>query len=162
MPTKRSNAAIMDETANNLRRLFRVVNKQSRSEATKTGLTEPQLWALKSLADDTSDSVTVSRLAEQMCLNSSTVVRILDVLEEKMLVKRIRSGHDRRAVYVTITNKGSLILEQSPKVAQNVLLKGLEMLSENKLHSMASGISQLIAILESDAFQNPDLSEHKL
>lgn len=152
MTTRKNSSIIMDETVNNLRRLFQVVNRQSKNEVFEAGLTGPQLWALKSLSDETANLITVSKLADRMCLNSSTVVRILDALEAKSFIQRVRSTHDRRIVFVNITVKGTQIINQNPNIAQNILMKGLEILSENKLHNLASGLSQLVSILDSENF----------
>jgi len=150
MAVRRNNSVIAEETVNNLRRLFQVVNKQSKNEAAETGLTGPQLWAIKVLSGEAGDLITVSKLAQRMCLNSSTVVRILDGLEEKGLVERVRSTNDRRKVHVTLTSAGSLIVNQSPNVAHNLLIKSLNMLSENKLYNIANGLSQLVNIMDSE------------
>lgn len=115
----------------------------------ETGLTGPQLWAIKVLVDEVGNSTTVSRLAELMYLNSSTVVRILDVLEAKTLVQRTRSTSDRRIVYVSLTDRGSAVIDRTPDVAHNLLLKGLKTLSENRLNIIALGLSQLVNILDS-------------
>ncbi len=152
MTLRRNSSIIMDETANNLRRLFQVVNKQSKHEALESGLTGPQLWALKALSEETAHSVTVSMLADQMYVNTSTVVRILDVLEEKSFVQRVRSLHDRRLVHVSLTPNGRSIINRAPDVGQNMLMKGLKMLSENKLNNIANGLSQLVNILDSEDF----------
>lgn len=152
MTIRKNSSIIMDETVNNLRRLFQVVNRQSKNEVFETGLTGPQLWALKTLSDEPENSITVSTLAEKMCLNSSTVVRILDVLEAKTFAQRVRSTHDRRIVYVGVTTKGRLIINQSSNVAQTMLINGLHKLSENKLNNLANGLSQLVNILNSEHF----------
>lgn len=156
MAIRRNNSVVAEETVNNLRRLFQIVNKQSKNEACETGLSGPQLWAIKVLSDLAGNTITVSKLARQMCLNSSTVVRILDVLEAKGFVLRVRATNDRRIVYVILTDKGNLIINQSPNVAHNLLLKGLNMLSENRLHTIATGLSQLVNLLDSE--DNP--SQH--
>lgn len=148
MAVRRNNSVIVEEAVNNLRRLFQIVNKRSKNEAVETGLTGPQLWAIKVLSNNGGNLMTVSKLAEGMCLNSSTVVRILDVLEAKNFVKRVRSSNDRRTVCISLTNEGRLIVSQSPNVVNNLLIKSLNMLSENKLHTIANGLSQLVNILD--------------
>jgi DNA-binding MarR family transcriptional regulator len=150
MTVRRINSVVAEEAVNNLRRLFQVVNKQSKNEASESGLSGPQLWAIKVLSDEVGNSITVSKLAQRMCLNSSTVVRILDSLEAKDLVKRERSVNDRRMVHISLTNEGRQIVNQSPFIADNLLIKSLNMLSENKLHIIASGLAQLVNILESE------------
>ena len=161
MAAKRNNSVVAEETVNNLRRLFQIVNKQSKNEVCETGLSGPQLWAIKVLADLAGNSITVSKLAQQMCLNCSTVVRILDGLETKGFVHRERSTNDRRIVNVTLTDKGNFIINQSPNVAHNLLLKGLNMLSENRLHTIATGLSQLVYLLDSEDIPSQQISTLK-
>jgi len=157
MAHRKDKSVIVEETVNNLRRLFQVINKQSKNDTLGNGLTGPQLWALKVLFDEASDAMTVSSLAELMYLDSSTVVRILNVLEEKFLVQRVRSSADRRIVYVTLTEKGFLIINQCPNVAHNLLMNGLRTLSENKLNTIALGLSQLVAILDTQNQQSSNV-----
>lgn len=74
---------------------------------------------------------------------------MLNGLEEKTFVQRIRSTYDRRIVYVSLTGKGVAVMGQSPNVAHNLLMNGLKTLSENKLNTIALGLSQLVNILDS-------------
>jgi len=149
MAQRRNKSVIVEETVNNLRRLFQVVNKQSKHVVLENGLTGPQLWAIKVLYDEADVSMTVSRLASLMFLDASTVVRMLNGLEEKTFIQRIRSTFDRRIVYVSLTEKGIAVMSQSPNVAHNLLMSGLKTLSENKLNTIALGLSQLVNILDS-------------
>lgn len=149
MAQKRNKSVIVEETVNNLRRLFQVVNKQSKNFVLENGLTGPQLWAIKVLFDEADDSMTVSKLASLMFLDASTVVRILNGLEKKSFIQRVRSTFDRRVVYVNLTEQGCLLINQSPNVAHNLLMNGLKSLSENKLNTIALGLAQLVNILDS-------------
>lgn len=149
MSQRKNNAVIVEEMVNNLRRLFQMVNEQSKTVVFDTGLTGSQLWALKVLYDETGKQLTVSALARRMCLNSSTVVRILDGLEQKGFVQRERSISDRRIVYVSLTEKSCQLIRESPEVGQTILSNGLKRLSENKLQAIASGLNQLIGIIDS-------------
>jgi len=150
MNPRKNNSLIVEETVNNLRRLVQVMNKQSKNVAFETGLTGPQLWAIKVLADEPGNSIMVSRLASRMFLNSSTVVRILDGLEAKGLVQRVRSINDRRIVYISLTVQGSAILNKTPDLAHNLIIKSLKSLSENKLNNISTSLSQLVNILQSE------------
>lgn len=154
MPTKRDNSIIVEETVNNLRRLFQVVNEQSKTTASDTGLTGSQLWALKALYEEVGKQTTVSALADRICLNSSTVVRLLDGLEQRAFVQRERAMSDRRRVYVRLTEKGCRLIRESPEVGQTILSNSLNTLSENKLQAIASGLNQLITIIDSQKKQH--------
>jgi len=137
--------ALVALIVDNLRRVFQVVNEQSKKAEHETGLTGPQLWAIKVIAE--SAPVKVSDLARKMYLHPATVVGILDRLEAKGLVERTRSKKDRRVVEVALTELGSQIVGQSPEVVQGILVKGLEALSHKKLAGISDGLGQLVNML---------------
>jgi len=58
--SKRSSVLVAEETVNNLKRLFHLVNKNARNMACDAGLSSSQLWALKVLSDEPESSMTVS------------------------------------------------------------------------------------------------------
>ncbi|MDA8121981.1 MAG: MarR family transcriptional regulator [Deltaproteobacteria bacterium] len=129
----------------NLRRVIQVVHGYSNRAQRVGGLTGPQLWAIRVLSE--SAPVRVSDLARQMYLHPSTVVGILDRLEAKGLVVRIRSKRDHRVVEVSLTGKGKTVAARSPAVAQGLLLKGLEKLPGNDLRVVSGGLEALVGIL---------------
>jgi len=129
----------------NIRRVFQAVNEYSKKAEKETGLTGPQLWAIKVLAEGT--PLKVSEVARRMYLHPATVVGILDRLEARELVTRTRSTEDRRVVEIKLTDKGRDMVAQSPEVAQGLLVKGLETLSQEKLVHLEEGLEQLVSIL---------------
>ncbi len=129
----------------NLRRVFQVVNEQSKMAEHETGLTGPQLWAIKIIAN--SAPIRVSDLARKMYLHPATVVGIIDRLESRGLVERTRSTTDRRVVEIALTIQGNEKVMQSPEVAQGLLVKGLESLPEKKLANISYGLEHLVSIL---------------
>lgn len=134
-------AAIVD----NLRRVFQVVHAQSKKAERETGLTGPQLWAIKVIAD--AGTIRVSDLAARMYLHPATTVGILDRLEKKGLIMRVRSRKDRRSVEATLTESGSEVVAKAPEVAQGLLVAGLERLSERRLKTLDNGLAQMATIL---------------
>src|SRR5690349_20919436 len=106
------------EVIDNIRRVFQAINEYSKNAERKTGLTGPQLWAMKILAN--TGTVRVSELARLMYLHPATVVGILDRLESKCLISRTRSQEDRRAVEIELTSLGKEIVASAPEVAQNM------------------------------------------
>ena len=133
------------EIIDNLRRVFQVVNEQSKKAEHTTGLTGPQLWAIKTIAQDA--PLMVSELARRMYLHPATVVGILDRLEAHGLVTRIRSTIDRRVVRVQLTAQGRALVRKAPEVAQGLLVTGLELLTAKELKNIAGGLDQLVEIL---------------
>ena len=70
---------LVADTIDNLRRVFQVIHEYSKKVEHTTGLTSPQLWAIKALAE--AAPVMVSELARRMYLHPATVVGILTRLE---------------------------------------------------------------------------------
>lgn len=136
---------IVGDIVDNLRRVFQVVNEHSKRAEQYTGLTGPQLWAIKVIAEST--LIRVSELARRMYLHPATVVGILDRLESRGLVSRTRSTEDRRVVEIDLTEQGKELVSMSPEVAQGLLVKGLETLPGEKLVQIADGLGQLVEIL---------------
>lgn len=79
-------------------------------------LTEQQWRILRVLWEN--DRLPTAELAKQTLLPAPSLVGILDRLEKKGLVQRLRSDQDRRVVCVTPTDSGrALELEIRPQVA---------------------------------------------
>ena len=139
------NAGSIPEVIDNVRRIFQAINEYSKTAERTTGLTGPQLWAIKILADAT--TLRVSDLARHMYLRPATVVGILDRLEAKGLVTRTRSKEDRRVVDLHLTAMGQELAAKAPEVAQALLLKGLEKLPDEQFHHVEEGMKQMVRML---------------
>lgn len=135
----------VSEIIDNLRRVFQAINEQSKKAKRRTGLTGPQLWAIKTIAQE--EPLMVSQIARRMYLHPATVVGILNRLEKQGLALRIRSTEDRRVVMVKLTTQGHAVLNKAPEVAQGLLVSGLEKLGAMKLRHIAEGLNQMVDIL---------------
>jgi MarR family transcriptional regulator, organic hydroperoxide resistance regulator len=134
-------AGIIDD----IRRVFQVLTDQSRKIEHETTLTGPQLWVVKILKE--TSPLKVSDLARRMYLHPATMVGLLDRLEAKGLLKRTRSEKDRRVVYIDLTEQGCELEINSPEVVQNLLVKGLETLTGQKLKMISDGLGEVVNIL---------------
>jgi DNA-binding MarR family transcriptional regulator len=121
----------ISEIIDNIRRIFQVVHEHSKRAKQETGLTGPQLWAIKVIAE--SSAIKVSDLARRMYLHPATVVGILNRLEKIGLIERSRKDTDRRIVRITLTHAGNAVVKKSPEVAQGLLVAGLETLTMKRL-----------------------------
>ena len=135
---------IISNIIDNLRRVFQILNEQSKKVKNETGLTSPQLWTIKTINE--SSPVKVSDLAGKLYLHPATVIGIIDRLEKQDLVKRSRSIHDRRVVWIELTDKGNNLVKSAPEVAQGLLVSGLEKISLNNLTEIDSSMKLLVKI----------------
>jgi DNA-binding MarR family transcriptional regulator len=151
---------LVADMIDNLRRVFQAVNEYSKKAERETGLTSPQLWAIKVIAEGA--PIKVSVLARRMYLHPATVVGILDRLEGRELVTRTRSKKDRRVVEIELTLQGRELLTQSPEVAQGLLVKGLETLPKEKLLQLGEGLELLVKILGAQRIPPKLLLSHEV
>lgn len=142
----------MDENSNkvaeiidNIRRVFQVVNEHSKRAEKDTGITGPQLWAIKTIAEFA--PIKGAELARRMYLHPTTIVGILDRLEARGFVARTRSKVDRRIVEIELTEQGKTLVASAPEVAQGMLVKGLETLPKDNLLRISDGLEELVRIL---------------
>jgi len=135
---------IISNIIDNLRRVFQILNEQSKKVERETGLTSPQLWAIKTINENS--LVNVSDLANKLYLHPATVIGIIDRLEKQDLVKRRRSKDDRRVVWIELTSKGHNLVKSAPEVAQGLLVAGLEELSGNNLIEINRSMRLLVKI----------------
>lgn len=82
---------------------------------------------------------TISRLAERMQLNHNSMVELVDRCEERGLLKRVRSGKDRRQVTLAITPEGEAMLRRLGGAAHQELRNIGPMLVESVLRLIHDG-----------------------
>jgi len=138
-------STLMSDIMDDIRRVFKAVNDQSKRAEHETGITGPQLWTIKVIAE--SSPINVKDLARRMFVHPATVVGIIDRLEVKGLVTRTRSKGDRRNVDIDLTDSGRELVAGSPEVAQGLLVKGLKSLSASELENLADCLRKLVKIL---------------
>lgn len=129
-----------------LRRIIRAIELHSRKLDTVHHITGPQHVCLLALKEEA--PLTVKRLAQLACLSPSTIVGIVDRLEEKGLAQRIRSTSDRRAVMITVTEKGQKLLASTPSPIQASLARALENLPESEKTSIALAFEKVVELME--------------
>jgi len=141
------------DVLDNLRRVFNVVHRYSKRAEKVGGMTGPQVWAMKVIAE--SAPIRVTDLARRMYLHPSTVVGILDRLEQNAQVTRTRSEKDHRVVTVSLTAKGRETVSNVPQIAQGLLLQGLKELSDEDLQTTSEGLRRLVGILGMEGMPPP-------
>ncbi|TRZ54582.1 MarR family transcriptional regulator, partial [bacterium] len=135
---------VVSKITDDVRRVFQVVNEQSNKVKRETGLTGPQFWAIKIIGE--LSPVRVSDLAARMHLHPATVVGILNRLELQGLINRMRTNEDRRVVKIALTDAGHAIVVKAPRIAQGLLLAGLEDQPTKKLQDISAGLEKLVRI----------------
>ena len=142
-----------------LRRIIRSVDIYSRKLNTELGLTTPQLLCLHALVQ--SEKCTLSDIAKSVNLGASTVNGIVDRLESKKLVVRNRSTHDRRKVYVVLTEEGQKVTEKAPSLLQDKLSNSLSELSTLEQLTITQALERVVELMEVEELKaSPNLIPH--
>jgi len=109
-----------------MRRIIALVGAEVDEALEPQGLTSAQWVPLLKL--HTGHASTVAELARECQLDAGAMTRLLDRLEAKGLVERVRSSEDRRVVNLQLTGDGREAAKQIPAVlckVQNAFLEGL-------------------------------------
>ena len=129
-----------------LRRIIRAVDIHSHKLSTQHKITGPQLACLLTVKQG--GPITSSKLAKTVYLSPSTVVGIIDRLEEKQLVVRNRSSQDRRQIHISITPQGEALVAAAPSLLQDRLAAALVELPEIEQVSITMALEKLVDLME--------------
>ncbi|HLJ30530.1 MAG TPA: MarR family winged helix-turn-helix transcriptional regulator [Candidatus Angelobacter sp.] len=111
-----------------LRRYLRFMEEKAR-EAGQNPQQYQLILALKGLPPGTGPSI--GALAERLQLNHNSMVELVDRCEQRGLVRRTRSGSDRRQVELAITAEGDAFLRKLASAGREELRIVGPILAEN-------------------------------
>ena len=89
-----------------------------------------------------------SQIAKHVMVNSSTITGIIDRLEKKDLVKRLRISKDRRVITVELTKNGKILAENAPPPIQQKIIDGLNQLSPSEIEQISLTLKRLTDMLD--------------
>lgn len=128
-----------------LRQIIRAIDIHSRKLSKETGLTGPQLLLMQAIQD--MGDITMRELAQATNMSQATATTIIDRLEQKNLVRRVRSQTDKRKVYAVLTDDGVTRLKTAPRPLQDSFInrfQALEAWEQNLLLSSVQRISSMM------------------
>jgi DNA-binding MarR family transcriptional regulator len=135
-----------------MRRILNTVSSEIEREMVPNGLTNAQWIPLFKLYMGSAS--TVAELARECQLDAGAMTRLLDRLEAKGLLKRVRSSEDRRVVNLELTDEGRAAAQQIPGVlcrVQNAHMEGFSHAEWQLLKSLLRRIlANAVAIQDKD------------
>ncbi len=132
-----------------LRRITRSVALHSRQLAACSHITGPQLVCLRTVIQH--GPMTATAISREVHVSASTVVGILDRLEDKGLIVRERGREDRRIVFITATEAGRKLARDTPSPLQQKLSDSLKALPELEQATITLSLERVVELMESDA-----------
>ncbi|VBB43830.1 conserved hypothetical protein [uncultured Desulfatiglans sp.] len=115
-------------------------------------ISTPQLNCI--LALHANGPIPASQIARLILVKSSTVTGIIDRLEQKGLVRRVRNSPDRRVIMIELTEAGESLAMNAPPPVQRKIMEGLRKLPRNEVENIRKGLHTLTGMLDM-----PDLAD---
>lgn len=131
-----------------LRRVTRAIDLRSKYLSKTAGLTGPQLLVLQAIGK--APGVMVKQIAESINLSPATITSILDRMEGKGLVERIRSTQDKRRVGVYLSEAGQSVLAKAPMPLQEHFQRRFGELAEWEQSQMVATMQRLAAMMDAE------------
>lgn len=126
---------------------MRSVDSYSKHLMTRYELTTPQLICLLNIIEH-DNKANPSHIAREIFLSPSTIIGILDRLEQRGLIKRERDKKDRRVVNVSATAKGKKLAEKAPSPMQDSLATALRELPANEQATIVRSLNRIVELME--------------
>ena len=128
-----------------LRRIIRATDLQSKRMVKACGLTIPQIVVLRAIAD--LGDVTVRRVSEHVSLSQATVTTILNRLESRALVTRVRSESDKRVVNARLTLAGVAVLDSSPTPLHEKFIESFDALKAEEQREILAALQRVAEMM---------------
>jgi DNA-binding MarR family transcriptional regulator len=131
-----------------IRKIVRSLNLESKGIQKEFGLSITQLMCLGHLHNSPNYQSTHKELMALLSLNSSTVTGIINRLEKRGYIARIRKEGDKRVTYLTLTASGIKLLEGTPNILHDRLAKKLESLSDSDQKMVKKALEIIISAMQ--------------
>ena len=125
-----------------MRRIISLVSQAIEREMEPTGLTNAQWVPLLKLHMGLAS--TVAELARECDLDAGSMTRLLDRLEGKQLVRRVRSSEDRRVVNIELTGLGRAAAKGIPHILCRVQNAHLVGFSVDEWHNLKGYLRRIL------------------
>lgn len=144
-----------------LRQIIRAIDLHSKRLIKEAGLTAPQLLLLKGIEE--LGNASMRQLADHTNMSQATATTIMDRLEAKGLVSRVRSGTDKRKVHATLTEAGHALRATAPTPLQESFIQRFQALEEWEQNLLLSSLQRISSMMNaSDLDAAPVLSVQSL
>lgn len=140
------NESIIKDIVGSIRKLVRAVYLDSQKMSRQFGLTGQQSLVLRLLLS--SGSMSSADLSRLMYVTPSNITGIIDRLERKGLVERIRKEGDRRVVLINLTDAGNKLGEDIPDPIENRLINELIDLDKDHVRFISMAMNQILHLID--------------
>jgi len=129
-----------------IRRLMQAGELYTKELNKKYQVSAPQVNCLLVLYEN--GPLPLSQIAKHIMVKSSTVTGIVDRLEQKGLVRRVRNSPDRRMITIELTEAGNALAQNAPPPIQLKIVDGLKRLPASETEKIVDGLNMLTHMLD--------------
>jgi DNA-binding MarR family transcriptional regulator len=132
----------------NLRRIIRAIEIYSKKVKSNYDVTPIQILCMQTIQE--TGPMTLASLAKMTYVSASTLVGVIDRLEDRELLKRERSQKDRRYTFIYLTEKGQEQLKVLPPALHAKLTEGIEKLDQDELREIVTALDKIVSLIEAE------------
>ena len=152
---KAESEAVIYNIVDSIRRLVRAVYLDSQKMSKQYGLTGPQSSVLRNLVND--GPMSSADLSRMLYVTPANITGIIDRLEIKGLVKRIKKQGDRRVALITLTESGQQLGRSIPDPIINLFISELGDLELERLKLLSGAMNQVLNLIDTKGVEEAPL-----
>ncbi len=136
-----------------VRRVMQAFDLHSRQLASSSQITLPQLLCLMAVVAE--EGMTSRRIAGEIFASASTLVGVLDRLESKQLIDRVRDPRDRRQIHIVPTEAGRRLVAAAPSPFGEPFDRAFAALSETRQRKLVEGLELMADLMAGPEERGP-------
>ena len=140
------NESVIQDLVWSIRRLIRAVYLDSQKISKRYGLTEPQSAVVRNLYNN--GPMSSADLSRNLFVTPSNITGIIDRLEKKQFVERIKKEGDRRVALITLTDAGKELSKTLPDPIMKKFIAELADLEPEHVQLLAMAMNQILNLID--------------
>ncbi|MCP4398727.1 MAG: MarR family transcriptional regulator [bacterium] len=149
------NEMVIKEIVGAIRRLVRVVYLDTSKISRQFGLTGSQNMVLRSLIHN--GSLSSADLSRKLYVTPSNITGVIDRLEKKGLVERVKKVGDRRVALITLTDTGTELSKSLPDPIEKRFISELAHLEPEHVQILAMAMNQILNLVDAKGVEEVPL-----
>jgi len=140
------NELLIKEIVSAIRKFVRAVSLDAFKMSRQFGLTGPQSSVLRTLVKE--GPLSSASLSRRLYVTPSNITGIIDRLEKKGLVERIRKKEDRRIALIILTESGTDLSNSLPDPIEKKLIYELGDLKPEHVRILSLVMNQILNLID--------------
>ncbi len=145
---KPENESLIKDIVGSIRKLVRAVYLDSQKMSRQFGLTGQQSVVLRLLLNK--GSMSSADLSRLMYVTPSNMTGIIDRLEKKDLIERMRKEGDRRVTLILLTDAGKGLSKNIPDPIEKKFINELADLEPDHVQLLAMAMNQILNLIDAE------------